>query len=65
MPRGSRIVCSGSWDNTDRNVELTEAYNESGNASYLPNRTVNFGEQSWDEMFIGYLNYAEVPGPVQ
>jgi hypothetical protein len=63
LPRGTRISCTGSWDNTSRNVELMEAYNESGNASFLPNRTVNFGEQSWDEMFIGYLNYAEVPGP--
>ena len=38
-----------------------EAYESSGNALYLPDHAVSFDEQSWDEMFIGYLNYAEVP----
>jgi len=40
-----------------------EAYSSSGNPLYLPDHTVRFNEQSWDEMFIGYLNYAEVAGP--
>jgi hypothetical protein len=63
LPRGSRIVCTAAWDNTAQNFELMEAYESSGNPDYLPSNSVTFGEQSWDEMFIGYLNYAEVPGP--
>jgi hypothetical protein len=63
LPRGTRIMCTANWDNTAQNLELMEALEESANASYAPTRTVSFGEQSWDEMFIGYLNYAEVPGP--
>jgi hypothetical protein len=61
LPKGSRIVCTAGWDNTAQNVELMSAYESSGNALYLPNRIVTFDEQSWDEMFIGYINYAEVP----
>jgi hypothetical protein len=63
LPRGSRIICTAAWDNTPQNFELMEAYESSGNTEYLPDHNVFFGEQSWDEMFIGYLNYAEVPGP--
>jgi hypothetical protein len=64
IPRGSRIFCTANWDNTTQNPELMEAYNGSdNNPSYLPDHPVGFGEQSWDEMFIGYVNYAEVSGP--
>jgi hypothetical protein len=63
LPRGSRIICTAGWDNSTQNHELHEAYDESENALYLPSRAVGFGEQSWDEMFIGYMNYTEVPGP--
>jgi hypothetical protein len=63
IPRGSRILCTAGWDNTTQNFELMGAYYASGNPLYLPDHVVTFEEQSWDEMFIGYLNYAEVPGP--
>jgi hypothetical protein len=63
LPRGSRIICTAGWDNSTQNHELHAAYDGSDNALYLPDRNVGFGEQSWDEMFIGYMNYAEVPGP--
>jgi hypothetical protein len=63
LPRGSRIICTAAWDNTAQNFELLEAYETTGDPAYLPDHAVTFGEQSWDEMFIGYLNYAEVPGP--
>jgi hypothetical protein len=63
IPRGSRILCTAGWDNTTQNFELMEAYESSGNPLYLPDHVVTFDEQSWDEMFIGYMNYAEVPGP--
>ena len=61
IPKGSKIVCTGGWDNTGQNSELMESYNQTADSRLLPNRTVGFGEQTYDEMFIGYLNYAEVP----
>lgn len=61
IPKGSRIVCSGGWDNTGQNSELLESYYESLDSRLLPSRTVGFGEQTYDEMFIGYLNFVEVP----
>ena len=61
IPRGSRIVCTATWDNTTQNKELMQAYIATGNPSYAPTHGIRFGDQSWDEMFIGYLNYAEVP----
>jgi hypothetical protein len=61
IPRGSTIVCTAVWDNSALNHELLHAYITSGSSAYLPDRDVGFGEQSWDEMFIGYMNYAEVP----
>ncbi|MEO6034853.1 MAG: hypothetical protein ABIQ35_06335 [Verrucomicrobiota bacterium] len=61
IPKGSRIVCTGGWDNSGQNSELMEGFNETGDTLLLPNRKVGFGEQTYDEMFIGYLNYVEVP----
>jgi hypothetical protein len=61
VPKGSRIKCTAGWDNTAQNSHLMEEYEASGDARFLPGRSVGFGEQSYDEMFIGYLNYAEVP----
>jgi hypothetical protein len=49
------------WDNTAQNHHLAEEYQASGDSRYLPSSSVGFGEQSYQEMFIGYLNYAEVP----
>jgi len=65
LPRGTRIMCTANWDNTAQNGALMAALDETGESRYSPTRTVTFGEQSYDEMFIGYLNYAEVPGPLQ
>jgi hypothetical protein len=48
LPAGTRIVVRGTWDNSARNP-----YNPD------PGATVHFGEQSWEEMFIGYFNWAE------
>jgi hypothetical protein len=47
LPAGTRIVCDGGWDNS-----LANPYNPD------PGQAVRFGEQSWEEMFIGYFNYA-------
>lgn len=47
LPAGTRIVLHGGWDNSTRNP-------------YNPDSTVpvRFGEQSWEEMFIGYFNFS-------
>jgi hypothetical protein len=61
IPRGSRIRTVAGWDNTEQNSHLMDEYYATQDARFLPNRNVGFGEQSYDEMFIGYMNYAEVP----
>lgn len=61
VPKGSRIRCTAGWDNTEQNAHLMEEYYQTGDARFLPDHNVTFNEQSYDEMFIGYLNYAEVP----
>jgi len=38
-----------------------DAFNAGGDSRFSPSSTVGFGEQTYDEMFIGYLNYSEVP----
>ncbi len=47
LPAGTRIICSGAFDNSPQNRWNPD-----------PNQRVSFGEQSWDEMFIGYYNFA-------
>jgi hypothetical protein len=48
LPAGTKIVCSGGWDNSSKN-----AFNPD------PTQSVAFGQQSWEEMFIGYFNYSD------
>jgi hypothetical protein len=50
LPAGTRIVCTGAWDNSAQNPWNPD-----------PTARVTFGEQTYDEMFIGYFNYAELP----
>jgi hypothetical protein len=50
LPAGSRIQISGGFDNSRWNTFNPDAKSR-----------VRFGEQTDDEMFIGYLNYSEVP----
>jgi len=49
LPAGTRIHCSGGFDNSNLNV-----YNPD------PKATVTFGLQTFNEMFIGYFNFAEI-----
>ena len=49
VPAGTRLLVQGSFDNSVRN-----RFNPD------PTATVRFGEQSWEEMFIGYVNYVPV-----
>ncbi len=50
MPAGSWILCSGGFDNSPLNPHNPD-----------PTKRVTWGEQSWDEMFIGFMNVAELP----
>jgi hypothetical protein len=50
LPAGTVIRCRGAFDNSAQNPENPD-----------PAQLVRFGEQTDDEMFIGYLNYSELP----
>jgi hypothetical protein len=50
MPAGTKLICTGAWDNSALNPDNPD-----------PGATVTFGEQTFDEMFIGYFNFAEMP----
>ncbi len=50
LPAGTRIRCSGAFDNSSQNPDNPN-----------PGVTIRFGEQTDDEMFIGYMNYSKVP----
>ena len=47
MPAGTRIVCTAHFDNSKGNFSNPN-----------PNRTVRWGDQTWDEMMIGYFDMA-------
>ena len=52
MPRGTRIECLAHYDNSADNPNNPE-----------PTAVVRWGEQTWDEMMIGYIDYdIEEPG---
>jgi hypothetical protein len=50
VPAGTKLRCVGAFDNSELNPENPD-----------PSQSVKFGEQTMDEMFIGYFNYAETP----
>jgi hypothetical protein len=50
VPAGASLICTGAFDNSIENRHNPD-----------PSQTVRFGEQTFHEMFIGYINYAEVP----
>jgi hypothetical protein len=50
IPKGSRIVGIGAWDNSPQNPDNPD-----------PSASVYWGDQTYEEMFIGYFNFAEVP----
>ena len=55
LPRGTRIECVAHFDNSDKNPVNPD-----------PSQTVRWGEQSSDEMMIGYFDYCvDLPAPVQ
>ena len=48
LSAGTRIVVRGAFDNSAANPQNPD-----------PSRSVEWGEQSFDEMFLGYLLYRE------
>jgi hypothetical protein len=46
IPAGSKIVLRGAFDNSDLNLHNPD-----------PTKSVQWGEQSWEEMFIGYFDF--------
>ena len=46
LPAGTRLVHSTTWDNSSQNL-----------ANPDPTRQVPWGEQSWDEMLFGFIQY--------
>jgi hypothetical protein len=49
LPKGSKVVFDMTWDNSTRNP-----------ANPDPERTVPWGDQTWDEMNAGWLRYREL-----
>jgi len=48
LPPGTTVVVSGAFDNSAQNLENPD-----------PTKRVTWGEQSWDEMFMGYMEYTD------
>lgn len=46
LPRGTRLVCTAIYDNSDSNP-----------ANPDPTRRVSWGDQTWEEMLIGFFSY--------
>jgi len=44
MPRGTELICTATFDNSDKNPANPDA-----------RQWVTFGEQTWDEMMIGFF----------
>jgi hypothetical protein len=47
IPAGSRLVCTATYDNSAANLNNPD-----------PTKTVTWGDQTWDEMMIGYYHYS-------
>jgi peroxiredoxin len=54
MPKGSRIHCIAHYDNSVKNLSNPD-----------PNSTVRWGDQTWEEMMIGYFDSAPVNQDLQ
>lgn len=48
MPKGTKILCEAHFDNSDQNPSNPDS-----------SKTVRWGEQTWDEMMIGYIDFID------
>ena len=55
IPAGAHIRVTGGFNNSPTNTRLLPT----GLWGY--DQAIRFGEQSWEEMLIGYINYADAP----
>jgi hypothetical protein len=53
LPKGTRLVCIGSYDNSAANPLNPD-----------PSKTVRFGLQSWEEMLVGYYTSVAAEEPL-
>jgi peroxiredoxin len=51
LPAGTRIECTAHFDNSDKNANNPD-----------PKKTVRWGDQTWEEMMIGFVDYVYVGG---
>jgi hypothetical protein len=64
LPKGTSIKYTSAWDNSAKNKELMEVYNDLTDPNrllYTPNTNVTWDLQTWNEMYIGYYNYSAAP----
>ena len=54
LPKGTRLHCVAHFDNSQDNLNNPD-----------PTKTVRWGEQTWDEMMIGYFDYVVPVGALQ
>jgi peroxiredoxin len=54
LPKGTRIRCFAHYDNSSENI-----------ANPNPRRIVTWGEQTWDEMLMGFMDTTEPDAAVQ
>jgi hypothetical protein len=45
MPKGTRLCCTAVFDNSEDNLSNPD-----------PSATVRWGDQTWEEMMIGYFS---------
>lgn len=45
IPAGAQIVCTAAYDNSENNLNNPD-----------PSKSIKWGDQSWDEMMIGYFD---------
>jgi hypothetical protein len=50
VPAGTWMLCTGAFDNSKSNPHNPD-----------PNRQVEWGLQTWDEMFMGFITVADLP----
>jgi peroxiredoxin/mono/diheme cytochrome c family protein len=51
LPKGTRIECTAHFDNSANNLNNPD-----------PKETVRWGDQTWEEMMIGFVDYVYTPG---
>lgn len=44
IPKGTKLLCTAHWDNSENNLSNPD-----------PTKTVSWGDQSWEEMMIGFF----------